>query len=776
MDKKAVMERYVKERFREYTKEVVKNRAIPDIRDGLKPVQRRILFAMKEMGLSFSSPTKKSARVVGDVIGKYHPHGDTAVYDAMVNMAKDFSNVLPMVVGQGNFGSPDGDAPAAMRYTEVKTSKAASEWIRPVDENAVNMTPTYDMGGKEPEVLPFPLPVALVNGTSGIAVVISTEIPPHCPKELAKAAARYVRGDVEWQSEILGPDYPSGCSVYPEKGDLYEDGKGSYVLTARYSVKDGEIRFFSFPPGVSASKVVEEMATMDEEGRLDENVTGYTNASGKRQEVLVRTRLSEKKNVRLAEELLRSTSMVKKTTYSMNFVKGEEIVENASMARIMSEIAEFRKIVTKRTYVHRIEKLSKEMASLEAELKAVENLETVIDAIKSAKNKEEAAANVESALGVDSETASKIVSFRLYKLSSGEVDSIKNRLRECGEEREYYEKGLRNPLVLAERIAKEYEKMAEELPERRSPIFGERFPKDVYKKPVVFYVKDSLAWVEDVSPEDFASRGGKGRHFKEIPDYVVFTDTHSTVLLTFRDGTVRGVRVKDVSERPKHLANYMSVGESDEVNGAIAWNPNAEWFVMGLRSGKVLKKPAGSVLPRSLFYGKKLFSPDETPIPDGMRFVSGDAWVVGGGGNRAVRREIGNVRGVSSSESSGVYLFGGEMDFFTAVEPGESVLFVSEGGTAYSIDPEKIREKSKGKSKGVKVFGEGKCAAAAPHKSHAVVFTRKGKKALINLLDVPKRENRRGRGVNLLKLDEGDAIASLCVFSADANTENGEEK
>lgn len=777
MIKNTDMGKYVKERFREYTKEVIKNRAIPDMRDGLKPVQRRILFAMKDMGVTFSSPTRKSARIVGDVIGKYHPHGDMAVYDAMVNMAKDFSNILPMIIGQGNFGSPDGDAPAAMRYTEVKLSRHASEWIRPVDEDAVDTVPTYDMGGKEPAVLPLPLPLALVNGTSGIAVVISTEIPPHSPKELAKAAAGFIRRREGWKDNIKGPDFPSGCSVYPEKGDLYGEGKGSYILAARYTVKDGEIRFTDLPPGVSASKVVEELANLEEREELDENVTGYGNASGKRQEVVVRTRLSEKKNVRIAEELLRMTSMVKRVSFSMNFVKGDEIIESAPIDRIVSEIVEFRRDVTKRVYSYRVERLEAEISSLVAEMKAIENLETVIEAVKSARNREEAAENVRKALGVEKETADKIVSFRLYKLSSQEVEKVRERLSEAQKEKRYYEEGLSDPAVMDERIAEEYDRLAEEMPERRSPVFAERFPKETYKKPVAFYVKGDKVWVEDISPEDFASRGGKGRNRSEIPDHTVFTDTHSVVLLTFGDGTVKGIRVKDVSEKPKHIANYVSYGEGDEVLGAMAWRPDAEWFLMGFRSGKILKRPAASVLPRSLFYGKKLFSPEETPIPNGTYFASGDAFVVGGGKNRAVRRRVAEIRTVeSSSESSGVYLFNGEMEFFAAVEPSEKVLFVSKSATAYVIEPVKIREKKKGKSSGVKIFGEGTCAVAAPRKSHGIAFTRKGKRALINLDGIPEREHRGGRGVNLLKLDEGDEIASLSVFSIDENTEREVEK
>jgi DNA gyrase subunit A len=444
--------------YLDYAMSVIVARALPDARDGLKPVHRRILFAMHEMGLRYNSQYKKSARVVGDVLGKYHPHGDSAVYDAMARMVQDFSLRYPLVDGQGNFGSVDGDSPAAMRYTEARLARIAEELLVDINMNTVDFVDNYDGTQQEPEVLPARLPNLLLNGTSGIAVGMATNIPPHNLRELAAAITylidHYERIDDITVSELMefvkGPDFPTGAIIVADEGlrEAYATGRGRVVVRARAEFEEmkGErhrIVFTEIPYQVGKSAVIERIVSLVREGRIDA-------IADLRDE-------SDRRGMRLAVELRRGAQPLKvlnqlykytqlQSTFSIQMlalVNGEP--RTLSLKRALQIYIEHRYEVIVRRSEYELEKLRARAHILEGLLKALSSIDRVIQTIRSSDDTETARAQLMSRFDLSEAQANAILEMQLRRLAALEQQKLKNEYDEVMARIAYLEELLASP-------------------------------------------------------------------------------------------------------------------------------------------------------------------------------------------------------------------------------------------------------------------------------------------------------------------------------------------
>jgi DNA gyrase subunit A len=461
------LEEEMRESFLDYSMSVIVQRALPDVRDGLKPVHRRILYAMYEMGLGPDRPYKKSASVVGDVLGKYHPHGDSAVYDALVRMVQDFSLRMPLIDGQGNFGSIDGDPAAAYRYTEAKLEAIAAELLDDIEKETVNFQPNFDDQRKEPTVLPARFPNLLVNGSSGIAVGMSTNVPPHNLAEIA-AGIRQLVIDPECTIDDLmrhipGPDFPTGGFVVGREGirRMYHEGRGRVVMRARVvkeSLRGGKEQLIvtELPYAVNKTKVIEQIAALSKKGKVDDlaDIRDETDRDG------IRLVIELKRGAQAGDVLkilLRGTSL--QTTFGDHLLAldgGEP--KNFDLKRILERFRDHRLEVIQRRSRHDLERAEADRHVVEGLLAALDHIDEVIQIIRASSDRPEASVRLQDRFGLSEVQADAILNMRLARLTALEQTQLEKRLAELGAQIEE----LRGVLASEER---QLELMLEELAE-----------------------------------------------------------------------------------------------------------------------------------------------------------------------------------------------------------------------------------------------------------------------------------------------------------------------
>lgn len=534
---------FAEKAYLEYAVSVVKGRALPDVRDGQKPVQRRILHAMNEMRLTATSKHVKSARVVGDVIGKYHPHGDSSVYDAMVRIAQDFSMRYPIVDGQGNFGSRDGDGAAAMRYTECRLTPIAEMLLDELHQGTVDFGPNYDGAFQEPLVLPARLPMLLLNGASGIAVGMATEIPSHNLREVAEAAARMVRQeDFDVLSVIPGPDFPGGGQVISSAADiraLYTNGRGSLRVRSRWKIEDmarGQWRVIihELPHGVSCQKVLEELeahsnpqpkagkkAISPEQAVLRQTLLNLIDLardeSNKNEPVrLVFEPKSSKTNrEELIQALLAHTSLETSVPVNLVSIGLDGAPRQKSLHQILFEWSEFRVQTVKRRLAHRLEAVLKRLHILEGRKIVFLHLDAVIRAIREADDPRE---DLMTQFGLSERQTEDILEIRLRQLARLEWVRIEDEIKRLEEEKSGLEILLAHEDRLREKVATEIEDDAKRFGDDRRTLIeaaasvGRADVQTAIDEPITVVVSKK-AWIRthkghDIDPSSLSFKEG----------------------------------------------------------------------------------------------------------------------------------------------------------------------------------------------------------------------------------------------------------------------------
>ncbi len=503
-----------------YAMSVIRGRAIPDVRDGLKPVQRRILYGMRELGVTPGKPHRKSARIVGEVMGKFHPHGDQAIYDTMVNMAQDFSQRYPLVDGQGNFGSIDGDPAAATRYTEARLATIAVELLEELGEKTVDWAPNFDESLDEPVVLPAKVPNLLMNGAWGISVGMTTQIPPHNLVELVDGIIAVMDNPFitvkELMAHIQGPDFPTGGLIMGRSGidDMYRTGAGKITVRAKASIEDDRIIVSEIPYQVRKSTIVESIAAKVQSEQIDgiSDLRDESDREGLR--IVIELKRSANPNVVL-NQLYKYTSMER--TFSANFlVILDGNPRTLSLKEILNCFIDFRREVVRRRTEHRLDVAQKRAHILEGYRIALEQIDRVIEIIRTSKDTETETRLLQTEMALSDEQIDAILKMRLSQLRTLERERIDNEYEEKMRAIAEYKRILESELTLDETIKSELREAAERFPEgRRTTIAdddGNVDFNDLIPDYDLMVSVTSRGYVNAPRAIDFRSqgRGGKG--------------------------------------------------------------------------------------------------------------------------------------------------------------------------------------------------------------------------------------------------------------------------
>ncbi len=662
--------------YLDYAMSVIVARALPDARDGLKPVHRRILYAMHDMGLRYNSQYKKSARVVGDVLGKYHPHGDTAVYDAMARMAQDFSLRYPLVDGQGNFGSIDGDSPAAMRYTEARLARIAEELLVDIDMDTVNFVDNYDGTQQEPNVLPSRLPNLLLNGGSGIAVGMATNIPPHNLRELAEAVTylidHYERIEEVTVDELMqfvkGPDFPTGATILAgdELKEAYATGRGRVVVRARADIEEvrGErhrIVFTEIPYQVSKTAIVERIAMLAREGRLDA-------VYDLRDE-------SDRKGMRLAVELKRGAQPLKvlnqlykftqlQSTFSIHMlalVNGEP--RNLGLKRALQIYIEHRYEVIVRRSEFELNKLRARAHILEGLLKALSSLDRIIQTIRSSSDTETARAQLINRFELTEIQANAILEMQLRRLAALEQQKLRDEYDEVMARVTYLEDLLASPLKILALVREDIQAGAEQFgDDRRTDIIygvnADFNEADLVREEEVVISLTDRGYIKRVPSSAYRAqrRGGKGVIGMTTREEDVLTDIFACSsldhLLFFSDkGKVYAERAFSIPETQRAakgtlIHTVLALGADERITAVLPVSAFdfEGYFVMATRHGRIKRvhlEEFSGVRPSGLI----AISLDEGDTLNWVKYTHGDQDVVlVSEGGQAVRFHESHVR------------------------------------------------------------------------------------------------------------------------------------
>ncbi|WP_086975497.1 DNA gyrase subunit A [Archaeoglobus fulgidus] len=509
----------LKSSYIDYAMSVIVGRALPDVRDGLKPVQRRILYAMYEMGLFSNRPYRKSARIVGEVLGKYHPHGDSAVYDALVRMAQDFVMRYPLVDGQGNFGSIDGDSPAAMRYTEARLTKIAEEMLADIGKNTVDFMPNFDATLKEPVVLPSKIPNLLINGSSGIAVGMATNMPPHNLAEVCEGIIAYIQNPEisveELMKYVKGPDFPTGGVIVGVDGikEAYLTGRGKITVRGKVEVEKNAIIIREVPYMVNKAKLVESIAELAKD-RIDEIRTIRDESD--REGIRVVIELKSGSNPETVIKKLYAYSNLQTTFGIINLALVDNEPRILNLKELIALFVDHRREIIRRRTTYDLEKAQERLHIVEGLKVVVEDIDNAINLIKSSSSPSEAKGKLIETYSLSEKQADAVLQMRLQKLTAMEIDALLKEYESLKEKIAEYESILASPEKIDAIIADEVREIREKYgDERRTEIIGqvdEISTTDLIEEEENAVLITAEGYAKRMSLEEFRvqSRGGVG--------------------------------------------------------------------------------------------------------------------------------------------------------------------------------------------------------------------------------------------------------------------------
>ena len=617
------LQKKMEESYIEYAMSVIASRALPDVRDGLKPVQRRILFSMIELNNGPDKPHRKCARIVGDTMGKYHPHGDSSIYGALVNMAQDWSTRYPLVDGHGNFGSVDGDGAAAMRYTEARLSKISMEMLADINKNTVDFAPNFDETEKEPVVLPSRYPNLLVNGTSGIAVGMATNIPPHNLRETISAVVKIIdnygeedrdTGMDEILSIVKGPDFPTGAMILGTRGieEAYRTGRGKIRVRAVTDIETlpngkSQIIVTELPYMVNKARLIEKMAELVRDKKIDgiTSINDHSNREGMR--ICIELRRDANANV-ILNQLYKHTQL--QDTFGVNMLA---LVNNEPKVMNLLDMLKYylqhqEDVVTRRTK-YDLNKAQERAHILEGLLKALENIDEVIRIIRASKNTQEAKEGLITAFGLTEVQAQAIVDMRLRALTGlerarlqGEYDELVNKIRELKAilgDRNLLLRVIRQEILL---IAEKYGD------DRRTSIGFDEYDlsmEDLIPKENTVIAMTKLGYIKRMTVDNFRSqnRGGKGIKgmatiHNDYMEELLMTTTHHYLMFFTNMGRVYRLKAYEIPEasrtaRGTAIVNLLSLQAEEKITAVIPVNEfkAGEFLFMATRKGVVKKTP-----------------------------------------------------------------------------------------------------------------------------------------------------------------------------------------
>jgi DNA gyrase subunit A len=784
-----------------YAMSVIISRALPDVRDGLKPVHRRILYAMNNMGLRYGAKYRKSALVVGDVLGKYHPHGDTAVYDAMVRLAQPWSMRYPLIDGQGNFGSMDGDSPAAMRYTEARMQSIANELLGDLEKDTVDFRPNFDGFMKEPTVLPAKLPNLLLNGQMGIAVGMATNIPPHNLSELVDAIVEIIDNPEATLDDLLkhvkGPDFPTGGIIFGNDSirQAYGTGKGSVVVRARAEIiedKKGHesIVITEIPYAVNRSTMVEKIADLVKEKRVT-GISDLRDESNRHGTKIVIDLKKDSYPKKILNQLYKMTPM--QTAFHLNMLA---LVDNGRQPRVLSlemmlrEYLKHRQIVVRRRTEFELRKAKDRAHILEGYKLALDQIDEVIKTIRASKNADEGRVNLMARFGLSEIQARAILAMQLRTLTGLERQKIEDELAELKKLIAELEKILSSESEILRVIREELEELkAKYGDERRTQIIGNELGKfseeELVPNEQVIVTLTNGNYVKRIPSNTYKSqgRGGKGimgmtTKEEDVVEHMVLTQNHDYMLFFTNKGRVFRLKVYEIpaasrTAKGQPVVNLIQLGQGEKVTSLVTFDAKLDhqYLFMTTKLGTVKKTAladyanvrANGLIAIKLDDGDelkwvKLTSGKEeiiisTALAQAIRFKEAEVRPMG----RATR----GVRGIRLRTSD-------EVVGMDVVRPGSELLVVMQNGYGKRTKVDQFATHARGGvgiKAGVVTSKTGKTVdvrAIQDARDEVVVVSTQGQVIRMPLEGI-SLIGRATQGVRVMRLGDGDEVASVAL-------------
>ncbi|MFN2458761.1 MAG: DNA gyrase subunit A [Chitinophagaceae bacterium] len=816
------IEEQMKSAYIDYSMSVIVGRALPDVRDGLKPVHRRILHAMNELGMGFNRPYKKSARIVGEVLGKYHPHGDTAVYDAMVRMAQEWNMRYTLIDGQGNFGSQDGDGPAAMRYTEARLQRVAENMLQDIDKDTVDFQLNFDDSLKEPTVLPTRIPQLLVNGSSGIAVGMATNMMPHNLSEVIDGCIAFIENREitveELMHHVKAPDFPTGGIIYGMEGVKagFHFGRGKVAVRGKLHVDakangKEQIIITETPYQVNRDALCDRIGQLVNE-RAIEAITHVNNESNKKEgtRIVIDLKREAVANV-IINQLYKYTEL--QTSYGINnvaLVKGRPRILN--LREMISEFVEFRHEVVVRRTQFELREAEKKAHILQGYLIALDHLDEVISLIRASATPDTAKDNlVNAGWGLDEIQAKAILELRLQRLTGMEREKIKQEYDDLMKTIAYLKELLANEGMRYKIIKNELEEIKERFGDaRRSEITyldDEVSIKDLIKEEDVVITISHLGYIKRTSATEYRAqrRGGRGAmggrtRDEDFIEHLFVASTHHTMLFFTEKGRCYWLNVYQIPDGEKNskgraIQNLLQIAPDDKIRAIIDIKDlqnvdfvNSNYIILCTKKG-IIKKTALADFSRprltgvnaiNILEGDELL---EAKLTDGgceimMAVNSGRAIRFPERKVRPTGRGAIGVAGIET-ESTDEEVVG--MICVNPTTPERTVLVVSEKGFGKRTPVDEYRVTNRG-GKGVKTINvtdkTGKLVGMmdVKEKEDLIITCKSGITIRMKVAHI-REQGRATQGVKLIRIDEGDEIAAITridVQDAASVLENGE--
>ena len=795
----------MKKSYIDYSMSVIVGRALPDVRDGLKPVHRRILYSMIEQGITPDKPYRKSARIVGDVLGKYHPHGDSSVYMAMVKMAQDFATRGLLVDGQGNFGNVDGDSPAAMRYTEARMSRLATELLRDIDKETVDFGPNFDESLQEPLVLPARYPNLLVNGSNGIAVGMATSIPPHNLGEVIDATVHYIDNrdctTEDLMEHITGPDFPTGAMIIGTEGikEAYRTGRGKVRVRARAEIEElpkgkQQIVITEIPFQVNKSRLVERIADLVRDKKVEgiSDLRDETNRHG----IRVVIELKRDVNANIILNNLYKHSQLEETFSIINLAIVDKTPKVLNLKQYLECYVDHQKdVITRRTQFE-LKKAQARAHILEGLKIALDNIDRVISIIRGSENGQIAKEKLIEEFALSDIQAQAILDMRLQRLTGLERDKIDNEYKELMERITYLESILadENKLfgVIKDEMLAIKDKYADPRRTEIKPAEGEIALKDLYEEEEIAITLTHLGYIKRLPADTYKSqkRGGRGisalttREEDFVTD-LISTTTHSLMLFFTNRGRVYKLNAYEVPEGKRTskgtaIVNLLQLNPGEKIARTISFNTDSKenedlkYLLFATKSGIVKKTPISDfkninksgLIAINLKDGDELIGVNRTNGEEDIILVTENGMSIRFNENdvRSMGRTATGVKGITLSKGDHVV----SMDL---ISNGTDLLVVSEKGFGKRTETEEYRPQIRA-GKGIKTYNinskTGKLVGATlvDEDDEMMMINSNGVLIRIRVNEI-SIFGRVTSGVKLMKTDEEVEVVSIAKLKGE---------
>ena len=794
------IETEVKRAYIDYSMSVIVSRALPDVRDGLKPVHRRILYSMEEKNLRYSGPTRKCAKIVGDVLGSYHPHGDASVYDALVRLGQDFSLRYPVIHPQGNFGTIGGDPPAAYRYTEAKMARLAESMVEDIKKDTVDFIPNFDDSTQEPTVLPGKFPFLLANGSSGIAVGMATNMPPHNLREIAQAVSAYIDNpDItidELSKYIKGPDFPTGGIIFGKKGirQAFKTGRGKILVRGRFNIevdKKGKetIIFTEVPYQVNTTALVAKIGELARE-KVIEGIAAVNDETSDRAGLRLVIELKRGAIAQVVLNQLFSKTALQSSFGVINLALVDGRPQTLTLKQLVGYFVAHRQEVVTRRVRFDLKKAEERAHILRALIVAIDNIDEVIKIIRGSRDTASAKNALMERFSFDDIQAQAIVDMQLKRLTSLEIEDLRKELQELELLIEHLKDLLAHPEKILALIKQETDELAEKFgDDRRTDIVSDEVEEinieDLIKKEQMVVLVSNLGYIKRVPVTAYKrqNRGGKGSNSAALveDDFIdqIFTaSTHDYIMFITNEGKAYWVKVHEIPEasrtsRGSHIKSLLAVSSDEEITTIVSLKEfSSDTYLLMATAGGIVKKvqtdsfqnaKTRGIIAIKLDEGDKLVSAILTTGKDELMLVTRHGQAL-----RVSETEI-RDQGRASHGVIGIRLSGGDELTGALRINGGKLLVMSENGYGKRVDFSEFSPHGRGTG-GQKVYtitektGEVVGLLAVADDDEIVCITGQGKTIRVQVSSINVM-GRAAQGVKILDIESPDQLIGLDVVA-----------